>query len=885
MSAVRTLPIRLDPLVGEALDSWLEALAHLSHTALADLLGAVGLNTVDTRAGENGWVIRLSANEAAAVSSATGIVVTALEAMTLSHYAERALRIGADATVSRTFPWGRGRGSRYCPECLAEAGGRWQLCWRLGWSFACLRHHCLLADVCPTCKCPERLYPHIGAAIPDPGRCANPAAGATGRIPARCGTQLADAIVARFDVGHSVLAAQKTVYDLIEADAASFGVYQENPQPSSHALGDIRAVAARILRYASTDELDDVLPADLVEVYRASDVPLVTRSGRNGRKPGLCAPAHAVTAAVGVTAALTALNQPDVASAGRSIHWLVRGARERVRTVCPTTIGWSDRATSTLVGVQLASLGDSLKVSDQLRYRIAAPLPSRPLAGSSRVDHLVRSTPTMFWPAWSLRMAVPGCRHRYFRRILSAAILLVGTRLRLQQAADLVSPGMPGQDVSRVLQWIQSNATWEPVCAALTHCADLLADGNGSIDYRRRRQLDYSNLLPDEKWLDICRQVGTTFQTRRMALTARCFVFEQLSGLPARAAPFASDSWEFRNRVADFPKYLTPELDAVIRHDAEEFLATHHIVDEPAVWHPPTDVLDELNIRGQHPAMADIPELHRLIRSGRLSITAAAKRLHTNRDAIRYLLELHPAPVSPPVARRTRYPTPGPRKLRPAEAYQKARMQLTRDELIYRYEHQRLTLQEIGAQIGVSRGVVTRLAHDYGITARNPRETRCVIERDWLYDQYINKQRVISDIAQELGMSAHTVAQRAKAFGIPLRPPGASSRRVALDTRTVADQAPAILRPALIGVGGWERLRRFADAAQYSTLTIAAGQLGLPPARLVTQLNRVERELGGKLLVRAERGRPMKLTPLGAKIVGAVKECGLRDSPRARRQC
>lgn len=881
MSAVRTLPIRLDPLAGEALDSWMEALAHRSHTMLADLLAAVGLKTDDTRSGGNGWIIQLSPEEASAVNSATGVDVAALTTMTLSHYAERALRIGPAGTVSRTFPWGRGRGSRYCPQCLTETGGRWQLRWRLGWSFTCLRHRCLLADVCPTCRCPERLYPHIGAAIPIPGRCANPAAGATGRIPARCGAKLTDATVTRFvGAGHPVLAAQKTVYDLIEADLAHFGVYRANPQPSSRALGDIRAVAARILRYASSDELDKVLPADLVDAYRASDVPEVTRSGRNGRKPGLCAPAHAVSAAVGVTAALTALNESDVASAGRSIDWLVRGARERVRTVCPATIGWSDRATSTLVGVQLASLGDSLKVSDQLRYRVAAPLPSRPLAGSSRVDRIVRSTPTMFWPAWSLRLAVPGCRHRYFRRILSAATLLVGTRLRLQQAADLVSPGMPGQDVSRVLQWMQATATWEPVRAALTHCADLLADGNAGIDYHRRRQLDYANLLPDDQWATICRQAGTTFQTRRMALTARCFTFEQLSGLPARAAPFAIDSWEFRNRVADFPKYLTPELDTAIRHHAEEFLAAHHISDEPAVWHPPTDVLDELHIDGFDPAGVDVPELHRLIRLGHRSIGEAAKRLRTTRDALRYALELHPAPLPPPVIRYPRPSAPRPPKPRPAEAYQKARLQLTREAFIHRYEDERLTLHEIGAQIGVSRGVVTRLAHDYEIPIRKPYNREgAVIDRDWLHQQYVIHRRSLPDIAGQCALSDSTVARWAKIFGIPLRPKGGASHVKTFDERQVAERAPALLRPALAEVGGWKRLQRFAAAAHYPTLTVAANELGLQQGRLVVQIKRIEHDLGHQLIIRAERGRPMQLTGIGKRVVKAVENVRGWDKP------
>lgn len=43
MNAVRSLPIRLEPVHGEAIDSWLEALAQRNQTFQADLLAAVGL--------------------------------------------------------------------------------------------------------------------------------------------------------------------------------------------------------------------------------------------------------------------------------------------------------------------------------------------------------------------------------------------------------------------------------------------------------------------------------------------------------------------------------------------------------------------------------------------------------------------------------------------------------------------------------------------------------------------------------------------------------------------------------------------------------------------------------------------------------------------------
>src|SRR5262249_56815433 len=63
----------------------------------------------------------------------------------------------------------------YCPACLREDGGRWQLVWRLPWAFACPRHHRLLADTCPACR--RRTHPdrpgHRGEPH-QPGTCTTP---------------------------------------------------------------------------------------------------------------------------------------------------------------------------------------------------------------------------------------------------------------------------------------------------------------------------------------------------------------------------------------------------------------------------------------------------------------------------------------------------------------------------------------------------------------------------------------------------------------------------------------------------------------------------------------------------------------------------------------
>jgi hypothetical protein len=74
MNSIRTLPISLTPIAGEALDSWLEGIAHRTHTAFGDVLSAVGLNSYRGN-GTSSWIVKLSDDEAERVNAATGVAV------------------------------------------------------------------------------------------------------------------------------------------------------------------------------------------------------------------------------------------------------------------------------------------------------------------------------------------------------------------------------------------------------------------------------------------------------------------------------------------------------------------------------------------------------------------------------------------------------------------------------------------------------------------------------------------------------------------------------------------------------------------------------------------------------------------------------------------
>lgn len=174
--------------------------------------------------------------------------------------------------------------------------------------------------------------------------------------------------------------------------------------------------------------------------------------------------------------------------------------------------------------------------------------------------------------------------------------------------------------------------------------------------------------------------------------------------------------------------------------------------------------------------------------------------------------------------------------------------------------------------MGVSSQTVSRLAREYGISLRKGRRARTVIDRAWLYEQYVTRRRTLNDLARETGMNRATMNRRAHSLGIPIRGGGGPSHQQNLHALDEAMAAPAILRPALQEKGGWQRLQRFAAVAAHATIWAAEDALGLKQSVLTHQIKRLERDLDGQLLIRAQRGHPMKLTAFGAEVVSAIAQ-------------
>jgi hypothetical protein len=872
----RTLPIRLEPADGEALDSWLEALAHRTASGFADLLVALGLPTANQH-GAGRWVTQLTPEQLSSISDATETAADRIRAMTLDWYSGRALHIDPrKATTTRQSAWSQVRGSRFCPECLAETGGRWQLSWRLELTFACTVHRRLLADICPECGKPQRTRPHIGQAVPQPGLCANPATGALGASAPRCQADLREIDTLALSARHPVIGAQNTINRLIAVAPKSFGLYQQWPQPQCNILADIRAIATRALAYGSTTDIEKRIPQDLFAHYHPAD----GASGSPDHCPqgdtrsALAAGTTAATVAAGILIALNTLSANDIHHAGDRLRWLITTTRNTGKSVSATNVGWCRGTTAVLTGIQLSALGPVLKPSDQLRYRLGSEIPARPTRTSSDTAAFAVRLPTMLWPAWSLPLSIPTRTHKELRPALAAAVLLVNSKCTLVDATELLHSPISGRAVSYVLRALEADPRWAAILTALTRMADHLNQNRPPIDYQRRRHLDYTKLLPDDEWARISRDTATPGEHTTRARTARRYLFETLSGLPAVCGPFPPEDYEATTKVADFPRYLTTELAEELNSYADTFLRDNGINDEPVQWIPPPTILKDLCLPGPDPNTVSIPELqHRTRPRARLGSIAA--EMDTTLDTVRYLLQIHPTQPVDDGSTYQRDATP-----RRAGAFRHAKKMLSEKRFRDLYHRQGQSLREVAASVGVSREIIARLAADYGIPLREPgRPPRHAYDPEWLYEQYVEQSRPLPAIAKDCCVSTATVTRWAHVAGIPLRGRGGASHEDALAAPAKAAQAPELIRLALQSAGGLERLRRFAQLSAYATLTEAAAELGTSEAVLSVQIRRLEREFQNKLLHRACRGHPMELTEIGRQVVVAVVayECGIAN--------
>jgi hypothetical protein len=656
---------------------------------------------------------------------------------------------------------------------------------------------------------------------------------------------------------------------MFASGVADFGVYAGRPLPAITALADIRSVAGRAVAHVLRHDPAGMLPADPVtEQILALAIEQQRIAVRVRQRVGTVAPVGAAGTAVGVIAACAVLPSPDVHRAAEALHPLIvtpRGPRAVV--TCPSTVDdWGRTTSDVLHAVALAALGPRLRPTDQLRYRTASPNPRQPDTPTAELR--AQKVPTLLWPLWAVRLSpADGAYARTVRAALSGALLLAGTRLELADAARLLGSVTSRHRISTTVQLLHATRHWPDIAAALTRLVDYLDTHHVPIDYQRRRQLDYRQLLPPARWQRICRQAGARPGPAIRGQVARRVLFEQLSGMPAHQAPCGSRTatHRYQANITQFPATLTPQLAIGLSQAALAFLHRHGITDEPVAWQPPWSLVDGLDLREPDPEQIDVPALHRLVYIGEISIPTVARRFGVTTAAVHALLLERPAPARPRSSPSDRHPL---------------REVLPRDVFTGYYLEQRLSLAEIDRRVGLNRGSAGRLAREYAIPIRGGTDDTLRIHpalpRDWLFEQYVTCERSLADLAREKRLSKSTVRKWAKIYRIPIQ----QHRRIRMNIPAAAAAAPPMLRPAITGPNAWQRLHRFAEATRHPTLGQASTALGIQLPVLIGHLNRLEREFGQPLQERAGLRRTASPTTLGRKVTAAVRATRRANPPR-----
>jgi hypothetical protein len=574
----RRLPVRVVPVPGEAIDSWLEATAERMEVSL----GAIARTLDLPSATRPTWIRWLSPEQLETIEAATGVSSNAVEAMTLSVYDGTALRLDPDThCLDEKFPFGALSWSRYCPECLSESQGRWQLAWRLGWSFVCVLHNALLADVCPNCGNHQRRQ-QVYRRVPTPTMCV-------------CGHALCATQTVKLPADHVIVEAQQQVSDVINDVDTSFDVFEANRRGVREVLAAVRNLTNRVLNYASTHGFVAVMPEDissgLLEDVLALK-PLRARNALNER-----APSRALETAMGVAAALAILGAPTIAKAGARARWLIDGQNADTG---PAELRSCARDGTIASAIVIEASSYSMGPELELRYRTWIDSPCAPDLDQRRIQSIAAALPRAMWPAWSERLLPDLRRTAVARMTLSCATLLAGSTVKPVTAARLLGQAITPNALNHRLWVLRSSAYWQSICAALIRLSDHLDSFGASIDYQRRRHLDYSELLPEDAWREICTQTGDSHGEPGTAIGARCYLIEKLSGTPAIGLLAMNEELDGRGLVAlvnDFRRSMTVRLVVLLDDYAQGFLAQRGI-DEPVAWHPPLNLLVDLQLPG-----------------------------------------------------------------------------------------------------------------------------------------------------------------------------------------------------------------------------------------------------------------------------------------------
>ncbi|MDW4910671.1 TniQ family protein [Streptomyces sp. ADMS] len=840
------IPIGVLPASGEALDSWLERYAQRLRINTLDFVDYLGLPHVSARKmGTLGKMVRrLTEDERDVLQRRTGIGGEQLTAMTLEPYDGSLVRIDPVSRRLRCPPNWRhyGNTSRYCPACLEEEPARWQLRWRLGWTFACTWHELIMLDQCPQCgNAPPVATRGRHRAVPRPETCRSWIILRGQDV--RCDFPLAQAPAVRLPKDGAVLATQHAVDTSVIAD--------HHGAASRQRAGELSFLGRRALRGIHTQL--ELAPPGVREVLEEC----------GGTTPRVAAThevhdTHNIAVGTALAAIATDLEHP---ACDDLFAWLHRGHGQPIgvpRDHPTSDLGnWRPAGPRVTSRILRASDGQ-LTLKARLRYRTATPDAAAPSLSEDEVSQRAAKLPGMLWPSWMLRLLPAKAAHQPriggMRRACVNLMLIPGGPVGHGEASRLMGNRHFRSQQEALLAFVDA----DHIASTLAHFAHVVDMHTVPIDYARRRALfadESAELgLDERRHREICRSFGSRQFTPVHQERARW----QLRRLLLGDEPYRSNhppAWAHR-----FAYRLHPDLRAFFADQAGAILAAHGI-NEPVWWEPPDDWLDGI-VLPVAPLNVAADRLTTLLAPGPPA-SDVAKNLGLTMHQLRLLLESRGISAPrPPKPRGPGHPTPRKGDLAP-------------DRLRHLYEHQGMQQKDIAELAGCSAGIVRYSLREAGIPIRPRRaagELARSVDRTWLRTEYHVKGRTAADIGRELNTGGNSITNLLDAWEIPRHPLRGHVPPPRVHSNPFAD-LPVELSPAIrrisIRQNSLTALRSAVLVPGYPTRRSAALTLGIPRTTFNAHLRLVEDGAGFDVF--NHRKRPVRLTPRGQPLIKEAK--------------
>jgi len=464
----------------------------------------------------------------------------------------------------------------------------------------------------------------------------------------------------------------------------------------------------------------------------------------------------------------------------------------------------------------------------QLRHAttLAQPrqLPPRARAGTDPAISRAARLPDQIWPAWAIRLTSTGqVTAAAFASSALIALLLPHSALDLKTgiiplAGTRISPDTVGNHLSLLARGPRG----QTALRILTELAFAIDARQIPIDYSRRRQLAATTeLISDHTWKAIASGHLPPGNGQR-AGHARRYLYELITGgnLSTAPAPYRPSSSDSHHSYRQFAAFLHQPVAQALRDHALGLLRDAGITGEPLTWQPPVTWITATTWPGSDPDQTDPAPIHAAILGQRLTPQQAAGAAGISIEHLRVVLRRHPLP-------------------RPVSPARPRRHSITA---------RRPGSRQAGHAPHARAGEASR------------------VDPDWLREEYITWQRSMPAIARQIGCRPGTLTEFGRASGIPLRPPGGSTRHIASAIPGHPSSLPEPLRSALTGLKATQRLERFLHIASHHGISRTARDLGIRPSTLTRQIATLERACGS-LFPRTAANAPLsELTPLGEQL-------------------